>query len=130
MSYYLFLDDVRVPKDVKWVTLPAVNWVIVRNYDEFVKTITEKGLPFFISFDHDLGEEHYPRTGHGGRIQLPKVIPYDTYKEKTGYHCAQWLVNHCHEHKKRLPVFIVHSLNSVGKENIYHLLWNFKDTQL
>ena len=54
MSYKLFLDDVRNPRDVKWAEMPLGPWVIVRNYDDFVKYITSNGLPEFVAFDHDL----------------------------------------------------------------------------
>ena len=46
MSYNLFLDDERNPnrflKDLK-------TWEVVRTYDDFCKTIMERGLPGFIS---------------------------------------------------------------------------------
>lgn len=54
MKYNLFLDDVRKPTDVKWLDLPPVDWVIVRNYENFEKIIRKAGLPSIISFDHDL----------------------------------------------------------------------------
>ena len=46
----LYLDDVRTPKNDEWV--------VARNYDEFIKIIKLKGLELFelISLDHDLGE--------------------------------------------------------------------------
>lgn len=59
MSYNLFLDDFRVPMDVlrympKYQYYVDKEWDIVRNYDEFVKIVTEKGIPQAVSFDHDL----------------------------------------------------------------------------
>ena len=55
---YIFLDDFRLPKDAyNYLLQPiyiSVDWEIVRNYDEFVKIIIEKGIPEIISFDHDL----------------------------------------------------------------------------
>jgi len=77
MGYNLYLDDWRYPKDSllfmelnkHHITTSGVwlnnyktvyyceDWVIVRNYEEFVKTIEEKGIPCMISFDHDLGQE-------------------------------------------------------------------------
>ncbi len=46
----LYLDDVRTPI--------AEDWIVVRNYDEFVAQIKLHGLGTFevISLDHDLGE--------------------------------------------------------------------------
>ncbi len=63
MSYNLFLDDFRMPADVvlympKCAYYTDREWVIVRSYDEFVKTIEEMGIPQAVSFDHDLADEH------------------------------------------------------------------------
>ena len=62
-KYNLFLDDFRMPKDAyNYLLQPiyiSVNWEIVRSYDEFVKYITEHGIPEIISLDHDLADEHY-----------------------------------------------------------------------
>ena len=88
----LYLDDVRPTLE---------SYQRVYNFDEFVKFIAEKGLPNFISFDHDLGEE------------------------KTGYDCSKFLVDYCLDHNLKLPEFHVHSQNPVGKENIEKLLKNF-----
>jgi hypothetical protein len=121
MSYNLFLDDERKPRDVQWVKLPLIEWTIVRNYDEFVDIITKKGLPTFISFDHDLAFEHYPFHEKNPTLR----IPYESYKEKTGYHCAYWLINFCLEKKLDLPRFAVHSMNPIGRENIEKLLNGF-----
>lgn len=118
MSYKLFLDDERYPRQVHWVQevfLNPFDWVIVRSYAEFVKYIEENGLPSIISFDHDLSDEHYAEGFQG----LP---PRSDYKEKTGYECAKWLVEYCMDHKKKIPKFYVHSLNPVGRENIKCLL--------
>ncbi len=119
MSYILFLDDVRFPEDVYWVWLPSNfrnHWTIARNYDEFVKVIEEKGLPEFVTFDHDLADEHY-REGFAGTE--PK---YDEYKEKTGYHCAEWLVHYCASKDLPVPAFQVHSMSPVGKQRILAVL--------
>ena len=88
----LYLDDLRVtPEDFDRVY----------NYADFVEYITQNGLPDFISFDHDLGED------------------------ESGYDCAKYLVEYCIEHNLPLPKFSVHSQNPVGKENIERLLNNF-----
>lgn len=88
----LYLDDLRPTPE---------GFERVYTYEEFVAFITEKGLPDFISFDHDLG------------------------LGKTGYDCAKWLVEYCLDHENSLPEFVVHSQNPVGKENIETLLNNF-----
>ena len=38
--------------------------------------------------------------------------------EKTGFDCAKWLVDHCHDNSLSFPEYIVHSLNPVGSERI------------
>jgi len=132
VSYNLFLDDFRSPnsflKDIR-------TWTVVRNYKEFVETIQAKGLPTFISFDHDLSDEHYAIFDIIEALQqetpLPKYdeIPYKKYEEKTGYHCASWLTEYCKEKKLPLPNYQVHSMNPVGTENIRNLLENYKKHQ-
>ena len=54
MSYFLFLDDVRIVKMV-YPLMQETDFIIVRDYETFVITISQKELPNFISFDNDLG---------------------------------------------------------------------------
>ena len=123
MSYYLFLDDVRDPNKF----LQSIReWVIARDYNQFVTIIKERGMPAFISFDHDLAFEHYP---FNDKRQDGLTIPYNDYNEKTGYHCAQWLVEHCMDIKAPLPRFQVHSMNPVGANNILQLLNRFNEVR-
>ncbi len=116
---YLFLDDHRVPRDAgDYINEPRYrteNWVVVRTYDEFVKFISKEGLPSVISFDHDLADEHYAFRGD-----------YKELKEKTGYHCAKWLVDYCFNKRLPLPECLVHSMNPVGKQNISLYLENYR----
>lgn len=112
----LFLDDERVPKDAFYITGRPIyldgDWSVVRSYNAFVEWITHNGLPELISFDHDLGDEHYKDCDLG----LP--IKYDEYEEKTGYHAVKWLCEKCSEDMLRLPVIYCHSMNPVGRKNI------------
>lgn len=120
----LFLDDVRKVTDIYE---DDDNFIVVKNYDEFVKYIKLNGLPDFISFDHDLADEHY-NIG----IDLyakDKPLDYNLYKEKTGMECAKWLINYCLDNKLKLPKFKVHSANPAGRENILSILNNFKKFQ-
>lgn len=59
MKYNLYLDDFRDPRDSGYYLnnpiYETLEWVVVRNYDEFVKCVEENGVPEVISFDHDLG---------------------------------------------------------------------------
>jgi spore coat polysaccharide biosynthesis protein SpsF (cytidylyltransferase family) len=102
-------------------------WKTVRNYDEFVSYITKNGLPDFISFDHDLSDEHYNPDMYNGQEIYNKH--YAEFKEKTGMDCAKWLVDYCMDNKKELPDFVVHSMNPAGGENIKLLLDQFKEFQ-
>jgi hypothetical protein len=120
MTYNLFLDDIRYPEDCFEHTHQPVyimeDWVIVRSYDEFVKYVQENGLPEIISFDHDLADTHYDNQEHVDNDF------YDIVTEKTGYHCAKWLIDYCIDNKKELPATIlIHSWNHAGSENIKSL---------
>jgi hypothetical protein len=116
MGYKLFLDDFREPRDAFFYKgFPIYNddWSVVRNYEEFVKIIEELGIPEAVSFDHDLADVHYEKTS----------FDYDDENlEKTGYHCAKWLIYYCIDNKKELPaIILVHSLNTAGSQNIWSL---------
>lgn len=89
MTYSLYLDDEREPKTQR-------DWVIVRSWDAFVEVILEKGIPSYMSLDHDLGEE------------------------KSGYDCVKWFIDHCIEKDvKPSEVEIhAHTANPVGRDNI------------
>jgi hypothetical protein len=114
---YVFLDDFREPHDAFFYKgLPIYNedyWVVVRSYDEFVRDILENGLADGYFFDHDLADVHYEK---------PSFNYDDENLEKTGYHCAKWLIYYCIDNKKELPaVILVHSLNTTGSQNIWSL---------
>ena len=120
MSYNLYLDDFRDPRDSAFykgeIIYNLLEWVVVRNYDEFVKTIKDNGIPETISFDHDLADEHY------GEVANLDEVEYLMYQEKTGYDCAKWLINHCIDNKKELPAkVLIHSMNPAGSLNIKSL---------
>jgi hypothetical protein len=118
MSYKLFLDDVRDPEEFsKIYSLPLGPWIVAKNYAEFRQIIEEKGAPFFISFDHDLADEHYDKPGA-------------ISKEKTGYDCALWLCDYCLENRLTLPEYGVHSMNPVGKRRIEALLEHFYQSHI
>lgn len=127
MSYNLFLDDIRQPEDVANYTHSSLRemyrkeeWVIVRNYAEFIDYITINGLPEKVSFDHDLADEHYEPYSWTGSWK---------YIENTGYDCAQWFVDYCLRNNHELPFIYVHSKNPVGKENIESIFASFKKFQ-
>jgi len=110
MSYNLFIDDERIPMDVKWGTWQDQalyrdkDWIIALNWLEVLDIVITLGFPKLISFDHDLGEG-----------------------EKTGYEIAQKLCDMIMDGMK-LPedfVYMVHSKNPVGAENIRTYMDNF-----
>lgn len=115
--YNLFLDDCRSP--YKFLKDERRTWEVVRNYNQFVNVIQQRGMPEFISFDHDLGDEHYDKT-----------IDSSQYKEKTGYECAKWLIEYCVNTKQLLPKWQVHSLNPVGGRNIDMILMTHRHREI
>lgn len=124
-TYNIFLDDYRRPEDAYGHTRNMEyleeRWVVVKNYVDFVNLISENyvegRLPGIISFDHDLADAHYLKQSD---------IDYDTFKERTGYHCAKWLIDFCIDVDVKLPKWRVHSMNPAGRANIESLLKNFK----
>lgn len=116
--YNLFLDDERVPYAPHGGTEDAYNytqnldyvnldWVIVRSYEEFVKYIETHGLPQRVSFDHDLSD-------------------FNKDVEMTGYDCCKWLCEFCIDNDKKLPNYLVHTQNPIGKQNILSYIKNCK----
>jgi hypothetical protein len=124
----LFLDDIRNPKDCANGLVPTnfnklyweKDWFIVRNFNQFTDWILQNGLPDFISFDHDLADEHYNPAMFSSVEEYSKL----EFKEKTGYDCAKWLGNYCIDNDIKLPDCVVHSQNPVGKINIQGYLEN------
>lgn len=104
----MFIDDERFPHDVTWMNNSMYfdgQWEICRNWADVQFTIAQKGMPSFISFDHDLGHD-----------------------EPTGYFIAKKLVEMDLESVARFPRnfdFLVHSKNPVGAENIRKYLSNY-----
>lgn len=110
MTYNLFIDDERVPLDIKWGSWQDQalyrdnDWVIARNWFEVLEIILAFGFPKLISFDHDLGKN-----------------------EMTGYEIAKKLGDLIMDGIK-LPTdfaYMVHSKNPVGSENIRKYMNNF-----
>lgn len=107
----IFLDDIRNPADVTWVTLPKLpsneSWTVVRNYNQFcdvVKHCMLDDIPVErVCFDHDLADAHY-----GG----------DYSNELTGNDCAKVLVDACLACDWEVPEFVVHSMNPVARDKI------------
>jgi len=100
--YSLFIDDERAPprNDDRY-------WVVARDWEAVKMCLRIHGMPGYISFDHDLGEDNY-----------------------TGYDIAKFLVDLDMDGDDdfALPVefdFYVHSQNPIGKANIENYLNNY-----
>lgn len=123
--YNLYLDDIRQPYETGNYMNPVElrkqyrleDWIIVRNYNEFVKYIQNNGLPNKVSFDHDLADVHYDPNTWKESFK---------YHEETGYDCAKWMCEYCLENSLPLPEYYCHSMNPTGKENILGILNNYK----
>lgn len=128
MNYNLFLDDERSPENVTWVKLPQVEWIIVKNYSQFIDIIQKNGLPDIITFDHDLAYEHYVEyhAAHDPNSPSKGQITYNKFIEKTGYDCALYLVNYCIDNDKQIPEYYIHTMNPIGGANIFSILENAK----
>ena len=81
----IYLDDVRTPVDG--------NWIVVRNYQEFVDKINELGLDNIelVSLDHDLGDS--AMNEYHNNVAPNFKLDYENINEKTGYDAAKFLVD-------------------------------------
>lgn len=125
LNYNIFLDDLRMPKDVfahtSLVEYLDNKWEIVRSYDEFVDLIANNfvhgGLPRLISLDHDLSPEHYILTEKNGDEFDEKAT-----KIQTGYHALEWYYKFCESEDIVPAKILVHYENAGGKRNIFDLI--------
>jgi hypothetical protein len=117
MKKLIYLDDVRTPIEK--------DWIVVRNYDEFVGKVTEIGLENIdlISLDHDLGDsamkEWHTNVYHNFKLD------YNNITEKTGMDCTKWLVEQWMDGKPVVEVKI-HSANAIGSANMMGYVNNYK----
>lgn len=112
MRYKLYLDDLRYPDLHE-------DWRIARNYHDAVWMVKNYGMPYFISFDHDLADVHYIIGETAGAAHSPR--------EFTGYDFAKWFCQWVMDNDVDLSGFDywVHSANPVGAENIRRYMANF-----
>lgn len=132
MSYNLFIDDVRKPAEAflygetKMLCdhsgINPWSWVIVRNYEDFVKTIKEKGIPEVVSFDCDLHMEHMKHYVKDS--QHTGVYEWENFKNKCGIHCAKYLKDLLVREDKTTKVYI-HSANEVGRRIIKEIMIDY-----
>lgn len=100
--YSLFIDDERLPP-----YNDGRNWIIARDWEDVMMCLRIHGMPGYISFDHDLGEEKH-----------------------TGYDIAKFLVSLDMSDDSDFAIpsgfeYYVHSQNPIGKENIEKYLNNY-----
>jgi hypothetical protein len=113
----LYLDDVRTPN--------AEDWIVARDYDEFVSAIKLHSLGNFevISLDHDLGEgamiEYYTN------VKNNYMLDYKNIEEKTGMDCCRFLVVESMNEKIPLPQIYIHSANPIGSANMMGYINNY-----
>lgn len=115
----IYLDDVRTPIDTE-------NWVVVRNYDEFVNAVQTIGLTniSLISLDHDLGSTAMDE--YFNNVAPNYTLNYNNIIEKTGYDCAKWLVSEDIDNEQsELPQVVTHSANPIGSANIMGYINNY-----
>ena len=127
MSYNLFLDDIRNPEAMDYTGYGDfyrdTEWIVVRNYDEFLNILSSQGLPAMVSFDHDLADEHYRVSMFNNPTKYSGYYTDGTFTEKTGYDCAKYLCDYCVENTQELPKLFVHTMNPIGAENIINYWW-------
>ncbi len=133
----IFLDDFRIPSDCVIYMSARMNgyatiygqddWVIVKNYPEFVEAIKAAGPNVgVVSFDHDLADGHYHLNMVDGVLDYDgESFIADDYN-KTGYHCAKWFLEYYRENNWPIPEILIHSMNPVGTENIKSLFKNLE----
>jgi hypothetical protein len=96
--YKLFVDDVRdCPK--------GNDWLVARSFREATEIMKRNGCPYYMSFDHDLGND-----------------------SKSGFELVKWMVERDLEKEDFFPrgfMFVSHSANPIGKENIETYLNNY-----
>lgn len=101
MTYKLFIDDERFPAND--------GWTIARSSQEAIAMIIEYGMPYFISFDHDLGGED------------------------TAIRVIRWIIDSFLDGNLEIHPdfdFYVHSQNPIGAENIRKLMTGFLNSEV
>ena len=128
----IYLDDIRTPKDK--------DWMVVRNYHEFVNLVQNVGIKNIatISLDHDLGDS--AMNEYHTNVSPNFKLDYNNISEKTGYDAAKFLVDEFYsKYPERLtmdystkkaepvmfPIVVVHSANPIGSANICGYINNF-----
>lgn len=124
-NYKLFLDAHLLPKDcyrfmIRMLGIDAAKpynlkgWVVARSMDQFKTIVEANGLPAFVSFGHDLTEEH------DAVVKQPFANNYDSFTD-TGYDCAVWLQAYCQVNNLDFPKWAVHENSGVRQRIIFYI---------
>lgn len=98
-QYKLFIDDEREPV--------GDDWIVARSSFDAAVIVAIGGVPSYISFDHDLGEDDTVMT------------------------FLKWLADTCLDDGTTFTFgYTVHSQNPVGRDNIIGFIESFKRSQL
>ena len=122
MIYFLFLDDkyrehrnpdtycrdsLQIPfRSQISKKIGDMPWILVDSYEEFETALKKHGIPYGVSFDHDLG------IGQDGT-------------EKTGKDCATLLAYKCLDEGADFPHYFIHTDNIPGRDNIQSVIDSF-----
>lgn len=104
-KYKIFFDDIRTV-DMVYGPGRESEFEVVRNVNDFKALIEERGIPEYISFDHDLGLDEYGNLA------------------EDAYDAVKWMVYE-KEYDLREMDFGVHSDNPVGADSIMSLIRNW-----
>jgi len=115
----IYLDDVRTPVEG--------NWIVVRNYQEFVDKVNELGLDNIelVSLDHDLGDtamaEYFNNVSKNYKLDYFLVdVFYDNNVDR-----FQMNRRDKKDSEFKFPTVYVHSANPIGAANIMGYINNF-----
>ena len=123
-GYALFLDDFRDPYNDSMNYCREcsgyrnIQWEIAKDYDEFVKILEEKGIPTFVSYDHDLHDSHYDVSMWHGLEAYEKVAK--GFRHPTGLECCAYLLSMLDNEMH--PPYFAHTQNPVGRLRIDNLI--------
>ena len=104
-GYHLFIDDERDPPRDGNI------WHVARDWEDVMMALRIHGMPQFISFDHDLGDDTY--TGHDIAKLLVELDMSAIEQDDSDFALPQGFD------------FYVHSQNPVGRDNIEGILRSY-----
>ena len=102
--YKIFFDDLRTV-DMVYKNPEDWDFEVIRNIDDFKNTILDKGVPEFISFDHDLGKD-------------------DNGNVVDAYQALKWMVFDLELDLRNMD-YKIHSANPLALEKIDCLIKNW-----